>query len=510
MNAALRDLVQEVESVEPPLVDSWEATALLESLGYTDRLSREAFGFSDTRALAEHVYAVLAPEADRRKAPTPTVDTGWWRRAARECSVFAKTFFSSYVYAVPWVVLVILQYTRPNALRMPPDLAGLLSLGLMASLITSGGFIEVIARRGQFYIGLKLPALADNAARQFVQAGCIATLLLAMSALMLGLYVDVFPSPYLLIAVVYYVMLCLLWMMCKVLTLDNTVWRVALVLAAAVLTYVCLAGFGAPAVVGQLAAPSGALLVAVVVGWRRIVHPAESIPDRMRARWGVVLHSLAPVFWHGAAYFGFLFADRIMAGLAVPAASGIYFGVDVEFQRGSDLALLSFFTTAALIEYLSHQYMRYWRAQAAIVPEERSAELRHRLWRRYLMCTMLVVVTFMLCDLLAWRVFTAIDPEMLTGPVQRSLLVASVGYFVFSLGVFDAVLLFSANRARFATRPLLEGLLVNIVLGGTASNLVGPPYAGIGLVAGAIVFVWRSRRAVIHMLREPDHAFYTA
>jgi len=230
----------------------------------------------------------------------------------------------------------------------------------------------------------------------------------------------------------------------------------------------------------------------------------------VRPRWGVVLHSLAPVFWHGAAYFGFLFADRIMAGLAVPAASGIYFGVDADFQRGSDLALFGFFTTAALIEYLSHQYMRYWRAQAAIVPEALTAELRHRLRHRYARCTILVVLTFMLSDVLAWRVFTALDPEMLTGPVQRSLLVASVGYFVFSLGVFDAVLLFSVNRARVATRALLEGLLVNIVLGWTASNLVGPPYASVGLVVGAIVFASRSRRAVIHMLREPDYAFYTA
>src|SRR5262249_13514545 len=155
----------------------------------------------------------------------------------------------------------------------------------------------------------------------------------------------------------------------------------------------------------------------VVLGWKRIVQPADSIPDRVRPRWGVVLHSLAAVFWHGTAYFGFLFADRIMAGLAVPAASGIYFGVDVEFQRGSDLALFSFFTIAALIEYLSHQYMRYWRAQAAIVPEERTAELRYRLRRRYFTCTILVVVTFILSDLLIWRVFIAIDPEMLTGPV---------------------------------------------------------------------------------------------
>jgi hypothetical protein len=224
----------------------------------------------------------------------------------------------------------------------------------------------------------------------------------------------------------------------------------------------------------------------------------------------VVIYSLAPVFWHGAAYFGFLFADRIAAGLAVPTASGVYFGIDAEYQRGMDLALLSFFTTAALIEYLNHQFMRYWREQAATIPEAQAEELRRRLSRRYLACKTVVAGTFLLLCGLEWRVLgEVIDPALLTSSVRWSLVMGSVGYLVFSLGVFDAVVLFSANRPRFATRPLVEGLLVNVVLSGTLSHLIAPHYAAIGLVAGALVFVRGSRRAVTDMLRQPDFAFYT-
>jgi hypothetical protein len=396
-------------------------------------------------------------------------------------------------------------------LALPPNLAGLLSLALMASLVTSGGFIEVIARRGQFYIGLGQPSLAYSTARQYMRAGCATILVLGMSGLLLGLYVDVYPSPYLLIAILYYIMLGPLWMLCQVLTLDKTFWRVPLVLAAGAATYASVAAiFRAPTLTAQMAGTGAAFVVAILVAWRRVVQPTVPVHDGWRPRSGVVIYSLAPVFWHGAAYFGFLFADRIAAGLAVPTASGVYFGIDAEYQRGMDLALLSFFTTAALIEYLNHGFMRYWREQAATIPEAHAQELRRRLSRRYLVCKTVVAGTFLLLCVLEWRVLgEVIDPALLTPSVRWSLVMGSVGYLVFSLGVFDAVVLFSANRPRFATRPLVEGLLVNVVLSGTLSHLIAPRYAAIGLVAGALVFVRGSRRAVTDMLRQPDFAFYT-
>jgi hypothetical protein len=511
MNPALHDLIHKFEAADPPLLDAWEATALIESFGYTDRVSREDFRFRDARALAVHVYDRLAPSGGHSTAELSSLETGAWQRAARECRVFIEAFSSSYVYAIPWIALLILQYARPRALQLPPDLAGLLSLALMASLIATGGFVELIARRGQFYIGLQQPSLAYSAARQLVHAGCAATLVLGMSGLVLGLYVDVFPSPYLLVAGFYFVMLGPLWMLCKVLTLDKTYWRVPLVLAAGASAYASVTAiFGAPTLVAQIAATGTALTVAILMSWTRVVRPTVSGFECLRARRGVVFCSLAPIFWHGTAYFGFLFADRIAAGLAVPMASGIYFGIDADYQRGMDLALLSFFTTAALIEYLNHQYMRYWRKQAATTPEAQAQELQHRLSRRYLACTIVVVGAFSLLDSIVWRLFGEISPEMFTSSVRWSLVVGSAGYLVFSLGVFDAVLLFSANRPGFVTRPLLEALLVNVIVGGTLSHVVAPHYAGIGLVAGALVFVRGSRRAVTHMLRESDYAFYTA
>src|SRR4051812_41729979 len=57
---AMQDVLALVGHARPHLVDVWDALAVLEANGYTDaRVSRE-FGLTDTRELAEQVYAQLA------------------------------------------------------------------------------------------------------------------------------------------------------------------------------------------------------------------------------------------------------------------------------------------------------------------------------------------------------------------------------------------------------------------------------------------------------------------
>src|SRR5439155_1426527 len=66
------ELVAAVRAVRPRLVDAWEATAVIESLGYTDARVQQAFGFSDTRAAGEYLYPMCRGPVgpSERWAPT--------------------------------------------------------------------------------------------------------------------------------------------------------------------------------------------------------------------------------------------------------------------------------------------------------------------------------------------------------------------------------------------------------------------------------------------------------
>src|SRR5256885_9859009 len=72
--------------------------------------------------------------------------------------------------------------------------------------------------------------------------------------------------------------------------------------------------------------------------------------DSARPRAGVLFISLVPFYVYGTVYFSFLFADRLTAGSAVPWVSGLSFGIDAAYKQGTDLVLLAFLITAALVE----------------------------------------------------------------------------------------------------------------------------------------------------------------
>src|SRR5439155_20504622 len=74
----------------------------------------------------------------------------------------------------------------------------------------------------------------------------------------------------------------------------------------------------------------------------------------------VLVDSLAPYFFYGAAYFSFRFADRFAAGTAISWFSGLSCGIDSGYARGIDFALLNFLFTAALVEALNYRFMGGW------------------------------------------------------------------------------------------------------------------------------------------------------
>lgn len=510
MNAKQDELERAVAAASPQLIDAWEATALIESFGYTDHAIKQEFGLANTLALGSRIYERFGSEVPRQNSKQ-FPHRSRWQRVARGIGNSAKTFSSSFIYSLPWIVLFVLQSAWPQALEMPPELAGPLGLALMASLITSGGFIQVIARRGQFYMGVKEPALARRICWYFLSLGFTTTVILSAVGLFLGLYFMSFPHWSLLIAVLYYVMLSLLWMVCAVLSIQKHSWRIPATLFLSIVVFV-LSKFalGVEALMAQIIATFAALGLAgglAVFGFG--LHKGSSELKEMHLpRIPVLLRSLAPYFCYGTAYFSFLFADRISAGSAIPPLSGLIFGIDSEYELGINLALLSFLTITALIECLNERFMSYWKDQAAVVTQREIATLSRRLRRRYLL--FIVSVTFLFTSVggAVWLAFSNLRPAALSPSVVKTMLISDAGYLFLSVGLFNAVVLFSLDQPVPVLRALLPGLMLNLILGYSLSNMIDVHYAVSGLVVGAAVFALGSGRAVLKALSESDYAYY--
>src|SRR6266576_1861051 len=369
----IQDLLTGIRKQRAPVVHAREVAALLESFGCNDRFAREK-DFPNIFSLAENLFGRLQQDmASEQDASQNHKRSAVW--AEIRCAM--QKLSLNVGYSIPWMALLALEYLRPDVLRVSPALGGALSLSLIASLITTGGLIQMISRSGNFYYGLKQPLLARRS---------------CMSLLNVGLTSSLF------------------WMFCAVLSVQGIGWCIPCVLAFSALI---------STVINSLADWSGSTLAmlwpwtatlcalgCVQTGFHREEKRHTDEPESARPRVSVMFISLIPFYVYGTAYFSFLFADRLTAGSAIPWVSGLSFGIDPEYKKGMDLVLLAFLITAALVEYLGDSFLRFWQRLAMELPQAASETLVVNLRRRHSRMIFVIFTVFIVTALGAWVTFS--------------------------------------------------------------------------------------------------------
>ncbi len=503
----IEKLLRSGEAGSTKFVHAREVAALLESLGYNDKSARE-LGYPSIFPFAEELFARLQQDPEPDDAPP---DTRKRLSALAELSYAVRRFSLGLAYAIPWMALLTLEYLRPNALNVPPELGGALSLALIASLITTGGFIQMISRSGSFYYGLKEPALARRTCLKLLNVGLTSTLLLGLLGMILGAYFHLFAPYYLLLAAINFVALSLLWMFCAVLSVQGIGWCILLVfLLSATICGLAKALTGAGNTLLLTLWPITAVLCALISVWAGFYRAEKNFSDTRnsaRPRFGVLSISLVPFFLYGTFYFSFLFADRLAAGSAVPWVSGLSFGIDPAYKRGMDLVLLAFLITASLVEYLSDAYLRFWRRLAAELPQSSGGELVRRLRRRHWKTISVIFVMFVLVSFGAWFAFSRVNGAPLSPRLLQTAALGGLGYLMLSIALLEIVILSSVNSTSFAMVAAAFGLAVNLITGYGLSHFWGVQYAAAGLLAGSAVVLWTCNAAVRRILRRPDYHY---
>jgi hypothetical protein len=503
------ELLEDVRKASPQVADAREVAALIESFGYNDRSMKE-WGFADVFSLAEHIFVRFPQDP----AAEPKVARNRWLAVWTEIKWAMRKFSLSFAYSIPWMALLALEYLRPDALQVSPEFGGALSLSLIASLVATGGFIQMISRSGNFYFGLQQPFLARRSCVQLLHVGLISSLVLACLGLILGMYFHVFASGYLVLAAINYVILSLLWMLCAVLSVQGIGWCIPFIflISALALTLTRILAHSGTILLLMLW-PTVAVLCAVAcarVGFHRAEQNNPGARDGTRPRFSVTLISLVPFYIYGTCYFSFLFADRLAAGTAIPWVSGLSFGIDPAYKRGMDLVLLAFLMTAALVEYLSDSFLRYWSRLAAELQLARSDQLVASLRRRHSKIMLVIFAVFIVIALVAWFAFSRSSGLAASPRLLETAVLGGLGYLMLSMALFENIILASVNATSLALRAVAFGLAVNLLAGYGLSHLLGVQYAAVGLLTGSAVVLWKCNTAVRQVLRHPDYHYSIA
>jgi len=500
----LDDVVSSVLQTRPKLIDAWEATAVLESLGYTDARVQREFGMSDARAAGEYLYA--------RARRQPFSPTAIWKPAVQVSpgALIARSAASTLVYAVPWLIAFLAQVISPNVMRLPSRIAPPFALALMFSLIASGGMVQAIARRAEFYVGLRQIEMARHVVRALLRIGIALIVAGALAALAVGWYFDLFPWGPLVLGADAFVIMSLLWMVCGTFAVRLQQWRVAVAFIVGLTAFAAVRWAGVGVVTAQFVAVTTVLVIAaiqmpLVFGERKAW--GVGLPRGVTMpRLSVMVYWTVPYFWYGTVYFAFLFADRLAAGTA-SLGEGASFGVPTQYGLGMELALLTLLVAASGAEVAGALFARQLAKEAAHpVPgrlEALSARLRGHHTRALVIAGSVFLVSAVGIAAGADRVLA----HALSRQVWRTLIVGDLGYACLVIGLTNALALFGTQRPWLVVRELTAALGLNIALGYILSHVLGRFHAVDGLAIGAAYFAIRSTLVVRKTLERVDYAY---
>jgi hypothetical protein len=514
-------LARTVSELDPNPRNAFAVTVLLEMLGYTDAQATRA-GYADVFALGRDVFDHV--EFLRVKdAP----DAASYRHRVPPAQI-PSPFLSVVTQQVVWLIMVLLMVVWGRSLwsadHLPPSVAQAIAIGILGSLVLSGGFQYAISQRLNFHTAQRDTLQADAFLRRAQWLGAL--VMAAGAAIIAAAFRAAHPEDSLapVLAGSYFLLHGVYRIAVVPLIALNDVAGILLTTGAGVGLFVLTDARLADAGTEPVRALAIAQLVALTALWlgsltrtRSLVAsaPVGVVPGTQlaairrslrvpRPRWPVICLDGAPWFTTGVLYYAFLFGTRPMGWMLPPAER-------LAYESGVDLGLLGIIPVAVSASWSLHRYYQWLREQlpatglhsAPVLRAEAAQRFGRVAWR----CRW-----FGIAGALALLLLTSGAPwgnlPAQTFAVFRITVVGltmALPGFLLSFG-----LLTSLRALRDAAGLLVCGLLVQVAAGLAAVRLGTAEWPALALVGSAIVLSevaeWRARRSV----RDIDRLYYGA
>ncbi|MBN1249225.1 MAG: hypothetical protein JXC32_16320 [Anaerolineae bacterium] len=518
---SLQGLIDEVGRAVPRPVNVLQVTALLETAGVTEAIAQHRYGYADIFALAEDVatgVAAAVPAVTEAKATIPEPD----RKA------IVIDYLRGPFSLLPLVVLTVMINVYQSYGQWHPGRVFILSVSTIGSLLVTGGFVQVLARKGSIYLSQGYV----RAARQFLGRVLLTAMavvvgvavLLAVGGVWTGL-LDLVDVPLMLAA---FVMLSSFWLLAAVLSvLSHAHWFGLGLGIGAAASYLALLALRAINIQQRyLVTGAAAIGYLVCVGaltggvrWILARQARNAAPQRVvpppRAQ---MLVALAPYFVYGIAYLLNVLAGHVGGWIGrLPAT----------VSRSEAVATSEIALTVALTSYMlvggvaEHTMQRFWQrvnAYQVWTPATTPHAFGHRIEQFYLsereryalvlaFCTAGVVVA--MAAVLRSTSFTFLGLQWTSG-ATLVLMTGMLGYGLLALGVFDCMLLITLSQPRFALEALSLGLVTTLGTSLLAGVAMGYAYGALGTVLGSLAFLMLARSRLQRLLRDADYYYYAS
>lgn len=516
-------LAEEVRSACPTPINRLQITALLESAGVTDAIAAQLYGYGDVFALADGVAGVLAT-APAEAAPRSTP-------RASEISRQAMTldYLRGPLGVLPLVLITVIVGVFQSFGRWEGARILTLSASTIGSLLVTGGFIQIAARKGSSYLS---QGYALAAAHFVGRIGAISLATVLISGVLLwGVtrklgWLAVEDGPLMLAS---YVALSCLWMLSAGLSIFKRVHWFGIALAAGVgvsWAVVLWLGEALGSQRATIALASGAGIAATlgVGAWaiRRAIASAVAASPAGRHRVRVaplpqLVVGLAPYFGYGVVYIVGMLAGHLGGWVGRLPDGLARLDAIATSELGLTVALVAYILVGGVAE---HTVQRFWAGVHGFQAEslarrpamfaERLAgfqrDERHRFAGALAVSAGVVALFAGVSVLTSGRVLGIAWGRDLAVVLAAGLL----GSALLAVAAFDCMMLITLSQPWPALLALACGAVVTGVVSVMLGVAVGYAWGALGMVIGNLVVLAIARVRLGRVIEHADYFYFTS
>jgi hypothetical protein len=526
--AVLRDATHEIGQQALDLIgtpkDEWEIAAQLEVMGLRDTDARGDYGARDLFELARRIYDGWQ-DGDFRESHEPDDPEPGRSPVMR----FLRNYITGLTFSLPMALqaaaMLLWGYGVWGATDMDLRTGTAIALGFIGSYVATGGFMQSIVRRGLFYIYQQEEWLARWAVLRTWRLALEVVLGLLVPALLLNALFGALPWSIVLTAAAYYAGLSILWLNWSLIYLVKETWLFLLTTAIALAVVIAAAKlFGASPVMANMAGLAVADVLSFLLAIQRLNRLARLRKPKgtiTQPRLTVLVYSTSRFFLYGLLYNTFLFADRVIAWTSSTGREDFPpygFWMNVRYELGMDLALVVVMVLAGVVEHAAQRFSeelipmeKRLRSTAAedFVRGALGAQRRRVLTLAagsVLGVAIAIVVFLVLRDLPGLR----IHPSLISTTTLHVFVLATVAYVLFLFALQNVLMLLTLSRVDLVVRAVATALVVNVAVGFVLSRAVHYSAAVGGILAGSLVLLFLTARAMRRVLGSLDYYYYAA
>ena len=509
-------------------VSALQVAAMLESLGVTDKLAQDKYGYSDVFALADALMVYLPHSYHNQlvgqgDTALSSPEEESWRDKMRD-------YMRGVASLLPMIVLSMGIIIHQLVGNWQPQQVWLVGMAMLLSLLVTGGFMQAASRRGSIYLSQGYVWAAQRIIFR-IMALCLLVVML-VNLLMVGLPLALSWLSWYDAALMSgaFVSLSLIWLGSSLLyLLDKAhlfLWALVVgMVGSSTMLPLFIYGVLAYEIVVFFALGVGLLLFMWItaVSARYALsklYQASAVgnqPIRLPTNAHLTIN-LLPYFLYGSIYILLIMSGHIVAWVGytgeLPRIIAVF---DVELALS--FALGGAILTSGVSE---HTIRRFWRRvqqyQLRTTHDQLHSfsEMLTQFYRSEQRVFLRALLVNMLMTLIATWGF--INLMRMTGFLQLTwtnsttilFALGLVGYGLMAWALFQSMFMITLSRPWWVIQGLFMGTLTTFIVGIAIGLYTYYPYAGLGIIIGNLVFLYMTRQRLNQLLARADYYFYAS